>query len=107
MLADYRQVVIGAFNEVELGLRTWACCAPSPDVSGGRRALAEESLRIAEARYREGAGQFETLLAAQTTLYGAREALLNNKLGVLQAVVGLYRALGGGWRLQAPPTAVE
>ena len=107
LLADYRQVVIGAFNEVELGLADLGLLRSLADVLADDVRLAEESLRIAEARYREGAGQFETLLAAQTTLYGAREALLNNKLGVLQAVVGLYRALGGGWRLQTPPTAVE
>ena len=42
--------------------------------------------------------EFEALLGAQDTLYGARNALLDNKLATLLAVIDLYTALGGGWR---------
>ena len=103
LLADYRRAVIAAFNEVEVALANLALLRSFAELLADDVRLAEESLRIAEARYREGAGEFEALLGAQTTLYGAREAVLNNKLRVLQAVVALYRALGGGWRVDAPP----
>ena len=102
LLADYRRAVIAAFNEVEVALANLALLRSLADLLADDVRLAEESLRIAEARYREGAGEFEALLGAQTTLYGAREAVLNNKLRILQAVVALYRALGGGWRVDAP-----
>lgn len=102
LLADYRRAVIAAFNEVEVALANLALLRSLAELLADDVRLAEESLRIAEARYREGAGEFEALLGAQTTLYGAREATLNNKLRVLQAVVALYRALGGGWRVDAP-----
>ena len=102
LLADYRRAVIAAFNEVEVALANLALLRSFAELLADDVRLAEESLRIAEARYREGAGEFEALLGAQTTLYGAREATLNNKLRVLQAVVALYRALGGGWRVDAP-----
>lgn len=102
LLADYRRAVIAAFNEVEVALANLALLRSFAELLADDVRLAEESLRIAEARYREGAGEFEALLGAQTTLYGARESTLNNKLRVLQAVVALYRALGGGWRVNAP-----
>lgn len=104
LLADYRRTAIAAFNEVEVGLADLALQRSLADVLADDVRLAEESLRIAEARYREGVGEFEALLNAQTTLYRAREATLNNKLGILRAVLALYQALGGGWRADPSPT---
>jgi len=105
LLADYQRVVIAAFNEVEIALADLRVLRSLADLLADDTRLAEESLRIAEARYREGEGEFEALLGAQTTLYTARDAALNNKLGILQAVLALYQALGGGWRVDAPPRA--
>ena len=98
LLADYRRTVIGAFNEVEMTLAHIELLGSLDDVLAEDVALSEESLRIAEARYGEGVQEFEALLGAQTTLYAARNALLDNKLSTLLAVIDLYTALGGGWR---------
>lgn len=105
LLADYQRAVIAAFNEVEIALADLRVLRSLADLLADDTRLAEESLRIAEARYREGEGEFEALLGAQTTLYTARDAALNNKLGILQAVLALYQALGGGWRMDDPPRA--
>lgn len=98
VLDDYRRTVIGAFNDVEVALADIELLGSLGDVLAEDVALAEESLRIVEARYREGVQEFEALLGAQDTLYGARNALLDNKLATLLAVIDLYTALGGGWR---------
>ena len=98
LLADYRRTVIGAFNDVEVTLADIELLGSLGEVLAEDVALAEESLRIAEARYEEGVQEFEALLGAQNTLYAARNALLDNKLSTLLAVVDLYTALGGGWR---------
>lgn len=98
MLDDYRRTVIGAFNDVEVALADIGLLGSLGEVLAEDVALAEESLRIVEARYREGVQEFEALLGAQDTLYGARNALLDNKLATLLAVIDLYTALGGGWR---------
>ena len=98
MLADYRLTVIGAFNDVEVALADINLLGSLGAVLAEDVALAEESLRIVEARYREGVQEFEALLGAQDTLYGARNAVLDNKLATLLAVIDLYTALGGGWR---------
>ena len=98
LLASYRRTVIGAFNDVEVALANIEALRFLGEVISDDVALAEESLRITEARYREGVREYETLLAAQASLYDTRNAWLNNKLSTLLALVDLYVALGGGWR---------
>ena len=98
LLADYRRTVIGAFNDVEVALKDIDLLGSLGEVLAEDVTLARESLRITEARYREGVQEFEALLGAQDTLYGARNARLDNKLATLLAVIDLYTALGGGWR---------
>ena len=98
LLADYRRAVVGAFNDVEVALADIDLLGRLSEVLAEDVTLAQESLRITEARYREGVQEFEALLGAQDALYAARNAVLDNKLATLLAAVDLYTALGGGWR---------
>ena len=98
LLADYRRAVIGAFNDVEVALADMDLLGRLGEVLAEDVGLARESLRITEARYREGVQEFEALLGAQDALYAARNAVLDNKLATLLAAVDLHTALGGGWR---------
>jgi len=41
---------------------------------------------------------FQTVLIAQNTLFLTRNSYLDNKLLQLNALVGLFQALGGGWQ---------
>jgi outer membrane protein TolC len=52
---------------------------------------------LANAQYRLGAADFLTVLTTERTLYQAEDALLQTHLLRLQAAVGLFRALGGGF----------
>ena len=45
------------------------------------------------------------VLDAQRTLYSARDSVGQIKLARLLAIVGLYKALGGGWKMEGMPTA--
>ena len=65
------------------------------------QAQAQESLRLAEVRYREGADDLLTVLDAQRTLFQAEDQLAQVALERLQASVGLFKALGGGWSAAA------
>ena len=67
-------------------------------VAAGDLDRAEESFRIAEARYREGVGDYQTVLISQNQLFNSRNAFLNNKLAQLNAMVAFYQSLGGGWQ---------
>jgi multidrug efflux system outer membrane protein len=56
-----------------------------------------EAYRIAQLQYTAGIVDFTSVLSAQSTLFSARDQLSQTRLARLQAVVTLYRALGGGW----------
>jgi outer membrane protein TolC len=58
---------------------------------------AQLALRLAEVRYREGADDLLTVLDAQRTLFQAQDQLALVRLARLQASLGLFKALGGGW----------
>jgi outer membrane protein TolC len=70
---------------------------------------AQESLRLADIRYKAGADDLLTMLDAQRTLFAAQDQLAQIQLSRLQAAVSLYKALGGGWSAAtaaaAPPSA--
>ena len=69
----------------------------------GLQALAVEQARIAyqlaEARYRAGAVDLLTVLDAQRTLSQSEDQIVQIRFQRLQASVALFKALGGGWRL--------
>jgi len=50
-------------------------------------------------RYRGGRASYFEVLEAQQQLFPAEDALAQTQRDQLLAVVNLYRALGGGWRL--------
>jgi outer membrane protein, multidrug efflux system len=58
-----------------------------------------ESAAIANKRYRGGLASYYEVLEAQQLLFPAEIALSQTRRDRLLAVVQLYKALGGGWRL--------
>jgi outer membrane protein, multidrug efflux system len=102
LLQNYRKAVISAFSDVENaldGIRQTALRArlQREVVTSSRRAF-----DISEQRLRQGTIDLVTVLQTQQTLYQAEDALAQAQLAHVQAVVGLYQALGGGW-LPKPP----
>jgi len=97
-LAEYRKSVLGAFNEIEVLLSNIQLLEALGQVAYDNLGAAEESFRIAQVRYREGVTDYETVLISQGTLFSIRNAYLDNKLLQLNAIVGFYQALGGGWQ---------
>ena len=96
-LNSYRRTVLSAFNEIEVLLSNIQLLQELSVVAEQQLAQAEESFRLAEVRYAEGVADYQTVLTAQNTLFTQRTALLNNKIQQLNAMVGFYQALGGGW----------
>ena len=99
-LNNYRRAVIGAFNEVEVLLSNIQLLQAQGVVAFQNLQAAEESFRIAQARYEEGVADFQTVLTSQNTLFSTRNSYLDNKLLQLNAMVGLFQALGGGWQAE-------
>ena len=98
LLADYRQGIVTAFGEVESALNAAARLDEQLAAQAEELAQAQRAMTLAESRYRAGAETPIVLLDTQRTLYAAQDVAVQLKLARLQAAVGLYRTLGGGWR---------
>ena len=97
-LATYSKTVLGAFNEIEVLLSNIQLLEAQGEVAFANLGAAEESFRIAQVRYAEGVADYQTVLLSQNTLFSTRNSWLDNKLLQMNAMVGLYKALGGGWQ---------
>jgi outer membrane protein, multidrug efflux system len=99
----YQQSILRALREVEDSLsavqRLSEQAANQQDVVA--HAVAAQSM--AELRFRNGAVDFATTLDAQRVLLSAQAAQQTITLSRYAAVVGLYRALGGGWQALPQP----
>ncbi len=52
---------------------------------------------LAVIQYREGITDFTTVLTAQQNLLSAQDSLASAQGNISGSLVGVYRALGGGW----------
>jgi len=100
-LTSYRKSVLAAFNDVEVQLSNIQLLESQNLTAFNNLHAAEESFREAQARYGEGVTDYQTMLQSQNTLFTARNSWLDSKLLQLNAAVGLYQALGGGWEAPA------
>ncbi|MBE0558259.1 MAG: TolC family protein, partial [Proteobacteria bacterium] len=64
-------------------------------------AQATKALRLSQIRYREGVDDLLSMLVAQRTLFQADDQLAQTRLARLQASIGLFKALGGGWNMSS------
>ncbi|MFJ4348626.1 efflux transporter outer membrane subunit [Pseudomonas sp. NPDC089401] len=100
LLENYRSSILAGFADVEKALnaihgvdrqRLWQ----DQEVQEARTAF-----DLAQQRYGAGAETLLTVLETQRTLYGAQDQQAQLRLARLQGSVALYKALGGGWRVQ-------
>ncbi|HEY1633017.1 MAG TPA: efflux transporter outer membrane subunit [Rhizomicrobium sp.] len=97
LVADYRKAVISSFSDVETSLNQVAHLSQQEDYLTQEVSAASEAFRISEIQYREGVADLLAVLQSQQTLFTAQDQLIQIKLARIQADVGLYKALGGGW----------
>ena len=105
LLVDYRKAVFSAFSDVESSLGQVSALADQERLVNEQEVNAAEAYRIAELQYREGVTDLLNVLQTQQTLFSAQDQLVQIRLARLQAGVGLYRALGGGWTAASDPNA--
>jgi len=100
LLSAYRASVLSALNDVENALSAIQHLNQAREFQQENITESERAFEGAKARYQAGSVDFLTLLEAQRTLYAARDQFIQYKLARLQALVGLCKALGGGWSQQ-------
>jgi outer membrane protein TolC len=98
LLEGYRGSLLTAFQEVGDALDRDSLFELQEQRLQEILARAEETLRLTEVRYREGADDLLTLLESQRNVFDARQQLSQMRLNRLIAAVDLYKALGGGWQ---------
>jgi multidrug efflux system outer membrane protein len=94
-LAQYEQTIQTAFREVADALARQGTLREQLAAQQMLLVAAEDSYRLAEARYRGGVDSFLSSLEAQRTLFSARQSLIAARLARAQTLVTLYRVLGG------------
>jgi NodT family efflux transporter outer membrane factor (OMF) lipoprotein len=97
LVESYRKSILAALVDVESALASSSRTADQELLQAQVVEQARIALRLAEIRYREGVDDLLTVLDAQRTLFQAEDQLAQIRLSRLQASLGLFKALGGGW----------
>jgi NodT family efflux transporter outer membrane factor (OMF) lipoprotein len=103
-IANYRQTVLTAFQQVEDQLATIRYL--SRQVEQERRAVADErtAVNVFLNQFRAGTVAFTTVVVAEVQLLADEEAELTARQNLFLASVNLIVALGGGWDVALLPT---
>jgi multidrug efflux system outer membrane protein len=102
-LAGYQKAIQTAFREVADGLARRGTIGAQVAADLLNLNAAEDSYRLALARYRMGVDPYLNTLDAQRTLYAARITIANVQLIKAQNLVTLYQALGGDQLIENLP----
>jgi multidrug efflux system outer membrane protein len=95
----YLQQTLQAFQEVSDALVSAQTLAQREREQMKQVAALQESVAIAEKRYRGGLASYYEVLEAQQQLFPAQMGLSQTRRNRRLTVVQVYKALGGGWNL--------
>jgi len=96
-VANYRQTVLTAFQQVEDNLAALRILAEVIVQQDAAIESAQRSLREAEVRYRAGVDPYLNVITAETIVLNDQQAAVNYRAQEMAASVQLIKALGGGW----------
>jgi multidrug efflux system outer membrane protein len=97
LLQVYRKAIVQAFADVDSALVATRQLAIRERLQNEVVASSRRAFQIADQRLQEGTVDIITVLNTQQTLFQAQDTLTQVRLLRLQATVGLFQALGGGW----------
>jgi outer membrane protein TolC len=96
-VANYRQTVLTAFQEVEDNLSTLRILSQELQQQNAAVESSQRYLTLANARYQSGLGSYLDVITAQTALLSNQRTALNLRMQQMTASVQLIKALGGDW----------
>ncbi|MFC4489808.1 efflux transporter outer membrane subunit [Chromobacterium aquaticum] len=100
-LAQYQKTVQSAFKDALDALSGYGAARDIQAAQTTQFQALNKSLRLANLRYDNGYASYLDVLDAQRNSFQAELGLVSARLDHLNAVVGLYKALGGGWEAPA------
>jgi len=103
-VAEYRQAVLAAFQQVEDQLAASRILEAQAEVQAGAVSAAQEAERLTLNQYRAGTVDYTAVITAQANSLSTQQTALNILQSRLVASVNLVEALGGGWNSGLLPT---
>ncbi len=100
LLVTYLNTVLGAQQDVEDNLTGFLRSQEEAGSLAESADAARSSLDLAVIQYSEGITDFTTVLTAQQSLLNAEDSLASALGNISTFLVGVYRALGGGWEVR-------
>jgi len=106
-VANYRQTVLTAFQQVEDALSSLRILARQEPVQQDAVRLSREAVRVSVNAYKAGTVAFTAVVTAEQTLIANEQTALTIRQNRFIASVNLIQALGGGWHVSELPTYDE
>jgi NodT family efflux transporter outer membrane factor (OMF) lipoprotein len=103
-LANYRQTVLSAFQQVEDALAGAHTYSQQILVQQEAVSAAQQFLDLEMQRYQSGVDPYVNVVTAQTTLLNDQVTLNTLHVQAMMSAVQLVQALGGGWDRSQLPT---
>lgn len=99
-LLNFQQTVLRAQQEVQDGISQYLEAKNEVHILQQGNRAAVESTRLSLIRYTEGESNYTTVIEAQRQQLTLQSTLMSSKGNLSQAVVALFRAMGGGWQIR-------
>jgi outer membrane protein TolC len=100
LLLTYQSAVLSAQQDVEDNLAGFLRAQDRAQLLAQSVASARTAVALALLQYREGVTDFTTVLTAQQALLSQQDSLASTLGTISTSLVGVYRALGGGWEIR-------
>jgi outer membrane protein, multidrug efflux system len=99
----YRKTVLTALEEVDDALVAYAKERTRHEALVASAQAFAQSEVLARDRYEEGYSSYLNVLEAQRSLYTAQDAVAQSDQQLIDDLIALYKALGGGWQTSEKP----
>jgi len=106
-VAQYRQTVLAAFQDVEDNLSSLRILEREADAQDDAVKTARKSVEFAINQYKAGTVNYLTVVVLQAAALNAEKTAVTIMNSRMSASVGLIRALGGGWNASELSSAEE
>lgn len=96
-LLQYENTVLQAVEETENSMTAYVQERDRKGALTRSVTAAQEAVKLVETLYRTGLTDFNNVLNTQAALFDQQDQLAESKGDVTQNLIGIYKALGGGW----------
>jgi len=105
-LAGYRKAIQGAFREFNDALADQARTREQLAAQASQVQALQKYVELAQLRFDNGYASYLEVLDAQRSLFNAQLSYTQNQGVLFQALINLYKAMGGGWVTEADKLTV-